>query len=466
MLKAIHVPYTFPPDPAGGTEVYVEALARELRSCGVESLIVAPSSSNLEESYNHRGLRVRRYCEGRKSRSTLREVYGLGSAEAAAGFARILDEERPDLVHVHAFSQAVSVLLVQAAKQRGLPVFFTYHTPTVSCQRGTLMVFGKETCDGALDVGRCSSCSLHGLGIPISAAKLISLQPKLVSELWEAMNLHGSVWTALRMPELIGVRHRSFRTLMGDVDKVIALSLWVRELLLCNGVPESKIVTCPHGLPAAVVSNEPQIDVKQLPLRVAFLGRADPVKGPDTLIRAVRSLPDLDIELHLYGVIQSDGDKAFWKSLRRLAKSDSRIAFRPAVPHDEIVSLLKRYHVLAVPSRWLETGPLVILESFFAGTPVIASRLGGIAEKVEEGRNGLLLHPDNIPAWADALHRCARDRKLLSALRKGAISYRSMADVAREMAQIYRLENDAVTSRRRTVQRDEDRPLSRHFWET
>ena len=437
MLKAIHVPYTFAPDPGGGTEIYVETLAHELRSCGVESLIVAPSSSDRDESYNHQGLRVRRYSAGRKNRSMLREIYGLGSAEAAAGFARILDEERPDLVHVHAFTRAVSVLLVQAAKKRGLPVFFTYHTPTVSCQRGTLMVFGKQTCDGALDVGRCSSCSLHGLGIPIGAAKLVSLQPKLVSDLWEAMNLHGSVWTALRMPELIGVRHRSFRALMQDVDKVIALSQWVRELLLCNGVPDSKIVTCPHGLPAGGVINEPQIDVKHVPLRVAFLGRADPVKGPDTLIKAVRSLPDLDIELHLYGVIQSDGNNAFWRSLRRLAESDRRIAFMPAVPHSEIVSMLRRYHVLAVPSRWLETGPLVILELFFAGTPVIASRLGGIAEKVEEGHNGLLLHPDNIPAWADALYRCAHDRSLLSSLRKGAISYRSMADVAREMAQLY-----------------------------
>ena len=166
----------------------------------------------------------------------------------------------------------------------------------------------------------------HGLGMPISAARLVSLQPKWFSDLLEATNLHRGALTALRMPELIGVRHRSFRTLMQDVDKVIALSQWVRKLLLCNGVPDSKIVTCPHGLPAALVANEPLIDVKRVPLRVAFLGRADPVKGPDTLIKAVRSLPDLDIQLDLYGVIQHDGNGAFWKSLRRLAESDRRIA--------------------------------------------------------------------------------------------------------------------------------------------
>ena len=436
MLKTIHVPYTFAPDPIGGTEIYVEALAHELRARGVESLIAAPSSSDVDESYNHQGLRVRRFREGRESRSMLREIFGLGSAEAAAGFARILDDERPDVVHIHAFTRAVSVLLVQVAKQRGLPVFFTYHTPTVSCQRGTLMVFGKQTCDGALDVERCSTCSLHGLGMPISAAKLVSQQPKLVSYLLEAINLRGSVWTALRMPELIEVRHGSFRTLMQDVDKVIALSQWVRELLLCNGVPDGKIVNCPHGLPVAIAANQPQIDAERVPLRVAFLGRADPVKGPDTLIKAMRLLPDADIELHLY-ILQGDENNAFWKSLRRLAQGDRRIAFMPAVPHQEVVSLLRGYHILAVPSRWLETGPLVILESFFAGTPVIASRLRGIAEKVKEGHNGLLLHPDDIASWANAFYNCAHDRNLLSSLRRGAISYRSMADVAREMIQLY-----------------------------
>src|SRR5205807_2637121 len=122
------------------------------------------------------------------------------------------------------------------------------------------------------------------------------------------------------------------------------------------------------------------------------------VKGVDTLIKAVRAMPSMSIELHLYGVTQGASDERYWMLLRSLAASDSRITFIPSVPHDEVISLLRNYHVLAVPSRGLETGPLVVLESFAAGTPVIGSKLDGIAEWVRHQDNGLLVEPEDVHA--------------------------------------------------------------------
>jgi Glycosyl transferase 4-like domain len=119
------VPFTFAPDPVGGTEIYVEALYYGLRDHDVESLIVAPSSHGTNETYEHNGLHVRRYRTASNSKFMLRELYGDGDPEAAAAFAQILDEECPDAVHIHAFTRAASVLLVRAAKQRGLTVLFT-----------------------------------------------------------------------------------------------------------------------------------------------------------------------------------------------------------------------------------------------------------------------------------------------------------------------------------------------------
>ena len=377
----------------------------------------------------------------------LEELYGDGDPQAAAAFARIVDEERPDIVHVHAFTRAVSVLLVRTAKQRKLPVFFTYHTPTVSCHRGTMMLWGKEPCDGVLRVGRCTSCSLQGRGVPKTAAKILSRQPLLLSHTLQRMNLSGRVWTALRMPELISRRHQAFRTLVKDVDKIVALSPWVWDVLVRNGVSESKIAFSRHGLPGVVESCEPLIDIAKTPLRVAFLGRAHKVKGADTLIKAIRSSPGLDIELDLYGVMQSATDGAFWKEIQRLAGQDKQIKFLAAIPHDQVISLLREYHILAVPSRWLETGPLVILEAFAAGTPVIGSALGGIADLVRHESNGLLVDAENIPTWVEALRRCAEDRGLLARLKKGVRLPRSMMDVAQEMAQLYREQLDTTHSR-------------------
>src|SRR5258708_718597 len=121
MLKVLHVPFTFAPDPVGGTEIYVEALAQELITCRIESVIAAPSSTGSDERYEYNGLRVYRYRSATESKQMLRELYGEGDPVAASAFAEILDLERPDIVHLHALTRAVSRLLVGAAKGRGIP---------------------------------------------------------------------------------------------------------------------------------------------------------------------------------------------------------------------------------------------------------------------------------------------------------------------------------------------------------
>ncbi len=436
-MKVAHVPFTFAPDPVGGTEIYVETLAHSLRAHGIDSVILAPASTNRNELYEYNGLRVRRFRSARESKHMLRELYGAGDPEAAVAFAHILDQERPDGVHLHAFTRAVSVLVVRTAKQRGVPVFFTYHTPTVSCQRGTLMFLGKEVCDGALGVRRCASCALENRGLTRWAAAALSCVPPPLAHVVAKANLSGGMWTALRMSELVRARHEAFHELMSEVDGVVALSEWVRDLLVHNGVSGSKITLSRHGLPAISNTRQSPIDLAETPLRVAFLGRADRVKGADTIIKALRAAPDLRIMLHLYGIAQSAADEEYWTLLRSLAADDARITFFPPVPHDKVAVLLGGYHLLAVPSRWMETGPLVVLESFAAGTPVIGSKLGGIAELVQHQRNGLLVEPEDILAWVDALRRCGEDRPLLARLRKGVEPPRGMGQVAREMAQLY-----------------------------
>ncbi len=432
------MPFTFAPDPIGGTEVYVEALARGLRSCGIESIILAPSSNNENHSYDYNGLHVRRYRLAPTSDNMLRELYGRGDPVAAAEFGYIIDEECPDAVHLHGFTRGVSLLTVRAAKERGIPVFFTYHTPTVSCQRGTLMIWGREICDGVLNVRRCTACSLEGRGMPRPAAALVSAIPALVGSALETADLRGGVWTALRTPGLIQLRHETFRSLMQEVDAVVALTEWVRAILLRNGVARQKITLSRHGLRHVQGTVKSLIEVDKEPLRVAFLGRAHKDKGADTLIRALRTAPELPIELNLFGLTQTAADQEYWNALRKDAANDCRIAFLPPVPNDEVVSLLKDYHLLAVPSRWLETGPLVVLESLAAGTPVIGSNLGGIAEWLRHEDNGLLVSAEDYQAWADAFRRCASDRGLLSKLRQRVEMRRSMADVAHEMTQLYR----------------------------
>lgn len=437
-MKIVHLPYTYFPDASGGTEVYVQGLAQALQKEGVQNVIVAPAEKTRD--YNHNGLPVHRLpiCHPPPS---LRVLYGEGDDVMAKKFARLLDEIEPDIVHMHAFTSAVSLRLVKAAKTRGTPVVFTYHTPTVSCARGTLLCWGQQICDGMLYVRRCARCTLHGLGVNRAGSILLGSVPPAAGRMLGKVNRSGGLWTALRMTELIALRHDAVRTLMQTIDRVVVLCDWAKALLERNGVSAEKIVVSHHGLsqtytPASANGQRP--DVRQRPLRVAFLGRLDPTKGLEILIHALQGLPTADVQLDIYGIVQSEDGETYRRHLEATAAADRRISFHVPVPGDQVISTLRNYHVLVVPSQLLETGPLVVLEAFAAGIPVVGSNLGGVAEWVEHGVNGLLVEADATVAWGRALHRLARDRTLLERLTAQVQPPRTMDSVAQEMLGLYR----------------------------
>jgi glycosyltransferase involved in cell wall biosynthesis len=434
-MRVVHVPFGFRPDPVGGTEVYVETLAREQLRLGLEVLIAAPGPRT--EQYEDNGLPVYRFGT---SVADVRDLYGAGDPRASREFGRLLDAEQPDIVHLHAFTSGVSLRLAREARRRGLRVVFTYHTPTVSCPRGTLLHWGRAVCDGRLDVHTCARCVLHGVGAGKPASALLGGLPPDAGRLIGRIGLSGGVWTALRMTELIELRQAAFLSLMREVDHTVVVCGWARDLLLRNGVPADKITVSRHGLAqrsvrhsAPCVGRPPTLR----PLRVAFVGRLHPSKGVDLLVNAVRGLPGAPLELHLYGVAQGQAGVACQANLEQLAAGDDRILFASPMPNEDVVERLQDYDVVAVPSRVLETGPLVVLEAFAAGVPVVGSGLGGIAELVQHDVNGLLVPADSLEGWRRAFRRLLDEPELLTRLRAGVRPPRSMDAVARDMEAVY-----------------------------
>lgn len=445
-MKVIEIPFCFYPDPVGGTEIYVESLSLNLQRQGLEVVIAAPTRDSLEETYQHKGLQVRRFAIAERL-TDLRMLYGDGDECAAAAYVKILDEERPDLVHLHAFTSACSLRLVRETRRRGIPLLFTYHTPTVSCQRGTLMRWGSDVCDGRLDLGLCTSCTLHGLGVPRGLAHLVGCVPVFAGTVLGSARLSGGGWTALRMRELVHTRHTAFLTLMAEVDHVVAVSQWVRDLLLANGIPPRKVTLSRQGLPQSAGSGEEGVGSREqrakskeqeADIRIAFFGRLDSTKGAHIFIQALRFVPDLPVTLDVYGVVPDGANGAtYLKSLQSLAGDDRRITFHAPLPSREVVGCLQGYDMLAVPSQLLETGPLVVLEAFAAGVPVLGSKVGGIAELVRHEVNGLLVEPGSIEGWGRELQRICEDRDILKRLRAEIRPPQRMATVAEEMRELY-----------------------------
>jgi glycosyltransferase involved in cell wall biosynthesis len=253
--------------------------------------------------------------------------------------------------------------------------------------------------------------------------------------------LQGGVWTALRMSDLVSMRHTFFRQMASEVDHIVAVCKWVREVLLLNDVPAAKVSISRHGIswppnePNALSSSSTSEGSERV--RLAFLGRLDPTKGVHVLIDALKLIPTLNVSLHVYGVVQNRANAAYREKMLALSCGDPRIAFQDPLRPEEIVPRLRQYDFLVIPSQWIETGPLVALEAFAAGIPVIGWNVGGISETVRHGVDGYLIEPGPIEHWAEALRRVTEDAKLRAQLKAGVRPPRSSVDVAREMLALY-----------------------------
>lgn len=431
--RILHVPFSYFPSTCGGTEVYVAALCRELAALGVSNLVVAP---DLEDSVGvHEGVPVHRIAV--QTTLTLDMLNSRGDVQAARKFGQLLDETHPTIVHFHALSPSVSTQMLREARRRGIATVYTYHTPTGSCHQGTLMRWDKEPCDGRLTATRCAACQLHHLGVPKKVAQTVALTSWATHKLAPCFPGRARWQTPLRAAPLAASRHRSIHEWWLGMDRIVALCTWTEQLLATNGVPRSRVRKVRHGLTqqSGTASAKLPRDLSK-PVKLVFLGRLDPTKGLHLLLDALDLVSDLPVQVDVHTIIETTIG-SYAQALQTRLKMHAKVRICPPVPSSEVIPTLRSASALLVPSTWFETGPLVVLEAFAAGIPVIGSGFGGIAEWVTDGVNGLLVRDLKPESWARALRRLVEEPGLLDLLTAGVKPPRDMRVVAEEMLSIY-----------------------------
>lgn len=431
-MKTIQSLGWFFPDSTGGSEVYVAGLADALRALGVDSCIAAPRDgvqASTEVVGTHS---VFRYPVP-PGRSAAQQA-GQAPHDDFDSFKLWLQQQDATLYHQHSLTYGCGTFHLEAARDAGMKTVLTIHTPGIICLRDTLMYNGSSVCDGKIETGRCASCWLRSRGMPpLSAAALAALPPTLGSRLRPA----GRAGSALAATAIVEHHRADLYKVCKLADKVVVVCQWLHDAMRRNGVPADKLLLSRQGITPAPALVRPRQRAVGTPLVVGFLGRGDPVKGVAVLVNALRNVKaDISLQLH---VIESNQPhaRAYLHSARAAAATDNRIAWLPPLTPQQVPDFLAGIDVLAVPSQWMETGPLVVLEAFAAGVPVIGSDLGGISELVVHRGNGLLVAHDDVAAWAEALDLLARDPALLSRLRANIGPVRRMADVAEDMRQLY-----------------------------
>ena len=231
--------------------------------------------------------------------------------------------------------------------------------------------------------------------------------------------------------------------MMANADRVVAVCQWLYDALVRNGASTKKLVLSRQGVEprfAARVQAAVRVGTAaEGVFRLLYLGRWHPVKGVHVLVEAVRRIPEkVSLDLVVHGIGEGSEERAYEAKVRRLAKSDVRIHFGPAISRERLAETLAQADAIAVPSVWMETGPLVVWEAKAAGIPVIGSRLGGIAEVVREPDDGVLVDPGNVQAWTEAITTMALSHigRHPRGIRN---STRTMQDAAAEMATLYGL---------------------------
>jgi glycosyltransferase involved in cell wall biosynthesis len=211
---------------------------------------------------------------------------------------------------------------------------------------------------------------------------------------------------------------RSLRYLLQRVAKIVAVSQAVSESFMENDIPSGKIEVISNGVDVVpfdtVYDLEMIRELYGIPTRSPLLvgvGRLSPEKGFDLLIAATRYLRSQIPETHLL-LVGSGPDEA---NLRHYAGRDVNLHF--AGHQANVIPFLQAADVIGVPSR-MEGQGLSALEAMAARKPVVAAKVGGLVEIVEDQVTGLLFPPNDTFTFAQCLAHLLRAPHLAAAMGK------------------------------------------------
>ena len=461
--KVLMVTHCFFPESVGGTEYYTLNLAKKLIERGWEVKIISAMRDLTQKRYKvmegkYDGINVIKIVNPSELCTTFVDYFIDHNVDHI--FAKILKQERPDIVHFQ-HTAYLSSRLPEVSRQLGIPSIFTLHDYWYMCFRSQLIRPSEGVCPGPSEGLYCATCydfahpNVGGiprfpfltkiLQVPIVRRSNIKnlLSPDALQKVKRFLykSPGDKIADGRRpSPEFWALVEHSFR--MNFMKRqlsfpayVISPSVHLKKRYEREGFRE--VLHIPHGF-------EPHGKLDNFPyngrLVFAYLGNIIPFKGADVILRDLRHMKRRqDIKILFYGKVL---DGAYQKSLETLAKEypDVEISFMgPYKGKAELERILPNLHFIVFPSLWEENCPLVLRETLLYGVPVIGSKLGGVPEAIEDGVNGYIFDPGKEGDLAEKINRILETPELLEKITEGARNTKieSMEDHVEKVITLY-----------------------------
>ncbi len=315
----------------------------------------------------------------------------------------LIASETPDVAHFTNTLPLISPSAYYACRKARVPVVQSLHNYRLICPAATLWR------DGSI----CQECVDHSL--------LRSVRHACYQSSRAASAVLASALAV----------HRRLGTYSGLVDRYIALTQFARDKLVAGGLPKERISIKPNFI-------DPDPGVRKGAGEYAlFAGRLTAEKGVHTLLDAWKRVGG-GIPLRIAG------DGPLREALARRIDTEEIFSAKllGSLSHDALMRELRGARVLVFPSEWYEGMPMAIVEAFACGVPTIASRLGGMQEMIDDGRNGLLVAPADPEHLAEsvrwAFNRETEMAELSRAARAEYESHYTAAENCARLIDIYR----------------------------
>ncbi|MBQ9462859.1 MAG: glycosyltransferase [Bacteroidales bacterium] len=282
----------------------------------------------------------------------------LGWGETASRFKALLDEFRPDVVHLGNIHSQLSPVIAQIARAKGCKVIWTLHDYKLACPRYDCLLKGETPCEqcfrNKLNVlkNKCMKDSFAG-----------SLMAYLEAEKWN--------------------RDR----LVANTDVFICPSSFMKRKMEQAGFPSEKLVWLCNFMDVEKCRRQ---DCSDRGDYYCYVGRLSKEKGIATLAGVAASLP---FKLLVLGDGPVRGELPLAANIEYLGRKDWA----------EIKDIVGHARFLVIPSEWYENNPLSVIESLCLGTPVLGADIGGIPELIEPGISGMTFKSGDPVALAEAV---------------------------------------------------------------